>query len=445
MAYLAQAGFDAFSMDMTGYGRSTRPAPMNDPCNLSREQQGGFIPALIPAPCSPSYPHQLTTLASDWNDIGAVVDYLLALRHVDRVSLLAWSLGGPRAGGYAAQHPEKIRQMVLLAPAYNRAASAGPPPQVPADGAAMTAQSHDDFTANWARQTGCSDQVDPAASDSVWEQMLASDPVGATWGPGVRRAPQVTTWGWTTAAVAKTQTPTLMVTGVHDKQVPPERVRQLYEDIGAPHKVFVDLGCSSHNAMWEKNHLVLFKASVGVAYQRFRKRHARRHAEARILTVFAHFRPVLSLAWVPLHAGINWYSDLYGLSVSKIRKNIGFAIAWATMAGLPMAVAQNTASTPANAQRALLDKYCVTCHNERAKTGGLVLEKLDLANIPANAEIWEKVIRKLRVGAMPPSGMPKPGAGRRHGISHVTGNVAGQSLRVEPESRPCDAASAEPH
>src|SRR6185295_13498815 len=38
MRYLANAGFDAFAMDMTGYGRSTRPAPMNDPCNLSREQ-----------------------------------------------------------------------------------------------------------------------------------------------------------------------------------------------------------------------------------------------------------------------------------------------------------------------------------------------------------------------------------------------------------------------
>src|SRR5579863_8386987 len=73
MAYLAHAGFDAFSMDMTGYGRSTRPTPMNDPCNLSREQQAGFIPALLSAPCSPSYPHQLTTIASDWNDIDAVV------------------------------------------------------------------------------------------------------------------------------------------------------------------------------------------------------------------------------------------------------------------------------------------------------------------------------------------------------------------------------------
>jgi len=262
MAYLAHAGFDAFSMDMTGYGRSTRPAPMNDPCNLSREQQAGFVPALIPAPCSPSYPHQLTTLASDWNDIGAVVDYLLALRHVDRVDLLGWSLGGPRAAGYAAGHPDKVRQMVLLAPAYNRAASAAPPPQVPADGAAMTTQSHDEFTANWTRQTGCSDQMDPAAANTVWQEMIASDPVGATWGNGVRRAPQVTSWGWTSAVVAKTQTPILMVTGVHDKQVPPERVRQLYEDLGATKKVFVDLACSSHNAMWEKNHLLLFQASL---------------------------------------------------------------------------------------------------------------------------------------------------------------------------------------
>jgi pimeloyl-ACP methyl ester carboxylesterase len=262
MAYLAHAGFDAFSMDMTGYGRSTRPAPMNDPCNLSREQQAGFIAALIPAPCSPSYPHPLTTIASDWNDLGATIDYLRSLRHVDKVSLLAWSLGGPRAAGYTARHPEQISQLVLLAPAYNRAGAADPPAQLPADGTTMTTQSHDEFTANWARQTGCADQVDPAASDSVWEQMLASDQVGATWGNGVRRAPQVTVWGWNAAVVAKEKTPTLMVTGQYDKQVPPDRVRDLYADLAAEKKVFIDLACSSHNAMWEKNHLLLFKASA---------------------------------------------------------------------------------------------------------------------------------------------------------------------------------------
>jgi fermentation-respiration switch protein FrsA (DUF1100 family) len=62
--------------------------------------------------------------------------------------------------------------------------------------------------------------------------------------------------------VGKTQTPTLMVSGAHDKQVAPDRVRELYADLGATDKVFVDLACSSHNAMWERNHLLLFRASL---------------------------------------------------------------------------------------------------------------------------------------------------------------------------------------
>jgi pimeloyl-ACP methyl ester carboxylesterase len=258
MGYLARAGYDVFAMDMTGYGRSTRPAAMNDPCNLSREQQL----TLIAAPCSATYGQQMTTLASDWNDIGTVVDHLLAIRHVDRVAMVAWSLGGPRAAGYAAQHPEKVRKLVLLAPAYNRDAPGQAPAQVPANGAAMTTQSHDEFTANWDRQVGCPDQYDPATSQAVWSAMMDSDPVGATWGTGVRRAPQVTSWGWNGAVVAKMRTPVLMVTGAHDKQVPSDRVRNLYQDLGSSQKVLVDLACSSHNAMWEKNHLLLFKASL---------------------------------------------------------------------------------------------------------------------------------------------------------------------------------------
>jgi pimeloyl-ACP methyl ester carboxylesterase len=261
MAYLANAGFDVFSMDTTGYGRSTRPAAMNDPCNLAPEQQAKLIPALIAKPCGPNYPYQLTTIASDWNDVGAVVDYLRTQRRVQRVSLIAWSLGGPRSGGYAAQNPDKIDKLVLLAPAYSREMAASPP-MLPAPGVAMNTQSRADFDANWDRQVGCSEQYDPAASQSVWTAMLASDPVGATWGPGVRRAPQTTSWGWTTDVVKRTQIPTLMVSGVHDKQVLSERVRNLYADLGSPQKVFIDLACSSHNAMWEKNHMLLFRASL---------------------------------------------------------------------------------------------------------------------------------------------------------------------------------------
>lgn len=262
MGYLAQAGFDAFSVDMTGYGRSTRPPAMNDPCNLAPNQQALFVPRLIPAPCAPTYGQNLTSIASDWADIGAAVDYIRALRGVERVSLVAWSLGGPRSGGYTARNPQKVHRLVLLAPGYGRERQGEAPAKVPADGVVFNTQSRAEFDANWDRQVGCAAQYDKAAADSVWSAMLASDPVGSTWGSGVRRAPQTTTWGWNAAVVTKSQTPTLMVAGIHDKQVVPERVRELYDDLGASQKVMIDLGCSSHNAMWEKNHTMLFRASL---------------------------------------------------------------------------------------------------------------------------------------------------------------------------------------
>ncbi len=53
-----------------------------------------------------------------------------------------------------------------------------------------------------------------------------------------------------------------MVAGAHDKQVDPARVRELHTDLGSPQKVLIDLGCASHNAMWEKGHDILFRASL---------------------------------------------------------------------------------------------------------------------------------------------------------------------------------------
>jgi len=155
-----------------------------------------------------------------------------------------------------------VQKLVWLAPAFTRAGPGSAPAKIPADGAAMNKQSREDFTANWDRQVGCADQYEPAVSETIWSKMLESDPVGATWGPGVRRAPGTTVWGWNAEAVAKLQVPTLMVTGAHDKQVAPDRVRELFADLGSRQKVFVDLACSSHNAMWEKNHTLLFRASL---------------------------------------------------------------------------------------------------------------------------------------------------------------------------------------
>jgi len=62
----------------------------------------------------------------------------------------------------------------------------------------------------------------------------------------------------------------------------------------------------------------------------------------------------------------------------------------------------------ASNHRQTLDRYCVTCHNQRLVTAGLKLDDVDVANPAAGAELWEKVVRKLRTGMMPPPNMPQP-------------------------------------
>ncbi len=67
-------------------------------------------------------------------------------------------------------------------------------------------------------------------------------------------------------------------------------------------------------------------------------------------------------------------------------------------------------------QRALVDKYCVTCHNAKAMTGNLARDQLDMAHMADHADIGEKMIRKLRAGMMPPTGMPRPDAATLNGL-----------------------------
>jgi len=81
----------------------------------------------------------------------------------------------------------------------------------------------------------------------------------------------------------------------------------------------------------------------------------------------------------------------------------------AVWAGPPAAArGQRSVEAEGSAHTVLLNKYCVTCHNDKQRTGGLSLQNADLTDVPKGAETWEKVVRKLRVGMMPPPGMPRP-------------------------------------
>ena len=68
-----------------------------------------------------------------------------------------------------------------------------------------------------------------------------------------------------------------------------------------------------------------------------------------------------------------------------------------------------TAGTASDAApQALVQQYCVTCHNDRSKQGGLSLENQNIADAGNHPELWEKVVRKLRAGLMPPPGVRRP-------------------------------------
>src|SRR3984885_1809533 len=96
----------------------------------------------------------------------------------------------------------------------------------------------------------------------------------------------------------------------------------------------------------------------------------------------------------------------------KIRQAVGciatVTVVLAAQTASPQAPSTPTRVADAPAERALLNQYCVTCHNQKLKTAGLELDKLDTAHVADNAEKWELVVRKLRSGMMPPSGMPRP-------------------------------------
>src|SRR5687768_4565617 len=72
--------------------------------------------------------------------------------------------------------------------------------------------------------------------------------------------------------------------------------------------------------------------------------------------------------------------------------------------------ARQAAPTPASSSAAVLKQYCVTCHNDRVKSGGFVIDPASLTSVGPGADRWEKVVRKLRTQAMPPPGAPRPDA-----------------------------------
>jgi hypothetical protein len=114
------------------------------------------------------------------------------------------------------------------------------------------------------------------------------------------------------------------------------------------------------------------------------------------------------------------------------------AVAWLSILGWRALDASSPQAVPSATPvadvdvRATVDKYCITCHNQRVKTGNLALDGAELSNVAAHAEVWEKVIRKVRAGMMPPAGVPRPDANARQALLTSLESTLDAAARANP-------------
>lgn len=255
LRYLADHGYRAYSVDMTGYGGSTRPAPMNDPRNLAGLDRiavkvgGGERP----------YQYALTTADSDLHDIDEAVEFVRKQAKVEKVHLIGTSLGGGRSLVYAAKHPEKVGRIVVQG--WGIAVEVDNKPQkLPEPGSPLNVTTEKGFKTKWELMARRKGQVEPGLMDVVWKAMQDSDPEGAKWGPGVMRAPNITLYGWNKSVWNGIQSPVLFVHGQYDPLDPQHET--LFNLIQQKNKVNLVFEGVSHVPMWESGKERLFSASV---------------------------------------------------------------------------------------------------------------------------------------------------------------------------------------
>jgi pimeloyl-ACP methyl ester carboxylesterase len=256
MDYIARRGFDVYLLDLPGYGRSTRPEAMDQPAEAGQPVE---------------------STADAVRDYAAVVDWVLARRHLSRLDAVGWSWGTTIVAGFAAEQPAKVNRLVLYAPVWLPLASSGTPPATPA---ATTAEppklgayrmvTRDAALQRWLNGVPESKQADliPSGWFVQWQKATwATDPKAAA--ANALRAPNGVTqdfqrfWamGKPTYDPSKIAAPTLMIQAEWDHDTPPPRSQGLFPLLtGTPWKEYVLLGEGTHTVIMEKNRMLLFQA-----------------------------------------------------------------------------------------------------------------------------------------------------------------------------------------
>ena len=100
--------------------------------------------------------------------------------------------------------------------------------------------------------------------------------------------------------------------------------------------------------------------------------------------------------------------------------------------GPALPVVELTAQNPAGQAQGTIDQYCVTCHNPRMQAGGLVLDARPVADAAREPQTWEKVIRKVRTGMMPPAGAPRPDRATLDGLAATVETALDRAAAASP-------------
>jgi pimeloyl-ACP methyl ester carboxylesterase len=248
MDYVVERGFDVHVMNVRGYGRSTRPAEMNQPPQDNK-------------------PIVHTEVAV--RDVGAVVDHILARRGVSRINLLGWSWGTVLTGAFTAANNSKIERLVLYAPSFIRT----PPSPIAIEGPLGAYRMVTKEAAAKRRRAGLTeaqakDVMPQEWFEAWWAANMALDPVGAAQDPPVVRAPNgVVEDGqryWSAGKAyyepSNIRVPTLVILAEWDADTPPYMAQAVFAKLtSTPRKRMVMIGEGTHGVALEKNRLQLFR------------------------------------------------------------------------------------------------------------------------------------------------------------------------------------------
>jgi pimeloyl-ACP methyl ester carboxylesterase len=248
MEFVASRGYDVYCLDLSGYGRSTRPKAMNEP------------PAANPP---------VTRTPEAVRDITAVLDAVLQRRNIPRLNLLGWSWGCALMSITTVQNPGKVARLMLHAPSWIRTR----PPLFNNEGAVQAYRLVSKAAARERWLTGVPEhkkaELIPAGWFEQWtDAMWASDSDSSRHNPPLLRAPNGTLadtrefWmnGQALYDPARITVPTLIVVGEWDNDTPPALAQTIFPLlVNSPGKRLVQLAEGTHHMMFEKNRLELFK------------------------------------------------------------------------------------------------------------------------------------------------------------------------------------------